>query len=223
MQTHPTSTLTIHPSLAAIPMPPESDPASQAIVASVCEIGILDPLKICKGRVVDGRDRLRAAKAAGLDEVPTTEVSEDQVADIILHSLVARRHYGKMVRAYVAWPVFASALAKARSRRIENLRHQPKSSQVVENVEPVMITGSRNVSILTAERAAEILGVSKETMKTVEAVHIRFDSHPKLRDEYEAKLLSGEIDWVEFQHASPDSSCSAFSTSAPCGWPGGHL
>lgn len=215
MQTQPTSTLTIHPSLAALPMTPESDPASQAIVASVCEIGIIDPLKICKGRVVDGRDRLRAARAAGLDEVPITEVSEDQVADIILHSLVARRHYGKMVRAYVAWPVFATALAHARKRRLNNLRKGQNSLQVLEKPEPAMIAGSG----ISAERAAEILGVGLRTMETVEMVHRRFDDHPKLRDEYEAKLLSGEIDWVEFQHASAGKAAGRDGHTIPKGDP----
>jgi hypothetical protein len=112
---HPTSTLIIHPSAALLPLCAESDPASQVIVASVVELGILHPLLVSKGRVVDGRLRLRGALAAGLAEVPVREVAEKDVVSIILHSLTARGHFTKSAIAYLAFPTLEMGLTEAAS------------------------------------------------------------------------------------------------------------
>ncbi len=77
--------------------------------------------KISKGRVVDGRIRIHAAIVAGLDDVPTAEVAEDEAASVVLQSLLARKHYTKSGRAFLAVPLLDAALAESSRRATEAL------------------------------------------------------------------------------------------------------
>ena len=123
-------------------MPPESDPVWSFIRKSAGDVGILEPLKVCKLRVVDGRLRLHAAKVAGLDKLPVVEVAEKDVASIIVDSLIARKHLTASARIYMIFPLFGDRLAESARNRSENLSKVQNPSQVVENVDPAGIAGS---------------------------------------------------------------------------------
>jgi len=174
-------------------MLPENDPAAVALRSSVCDLGrILEPLKVCGGRIVDGRERQRAALVAGLDEVPTVEVAEEEVTTIILHSLLARRHLTKSARAYLAFPLLEPALAASRNRRLANLRPGGSGKR----------TATPSAVGDTSEEMAEQLGVCRRLIFMAREIHKKFNTGPKsLRETWEPKLLSGELDLGAVQQA----------------------
>jgi hypothetical protein len=208
---YPIAKLTIHPAAEALPMPAVEDPASRAIVASICDLGrVLEPLKICQGRVVDGRIRLRGALAAGLPVAPVTEITEAEVAEVILHTLLARRHYTKSALAYLGFPLFETALAESRKRRLANLRSAPLDAKpgtpIPESKSVVSASKPRSSTQWTigetAEELADALGVSRSLFFMAREVRKKFATGPKiLRDTWEPKLLSGELSLGEVQQA----------------------
>ncbi|MBI5770890.1 MAG: ParB N-terminal domain-containing protein [Verrucomicrobia bacterium] len=111
-----------HPLLAAIPPLDEASPDFQAILASVRERGIDYPIILDEDdRIIDGRNRTRAAIRAGA-ELPAVKRNSGEAAEIILDSLVARRHLPKGARAYLAAPILAQAAEGGRQRRLANLK-----------------------------------------------------------------------------------------------------
>jgi hypothetical protein len=204
------SSLTVHPAAAALPMPAATDPDSQVIVASIVELGrILDPLKVCKGRIVDGRIRQRGALAAGLVEVPVEEVEESEVTSIILHSLAARRHLTKSALAYIGFPVMETALAESRARRLANLKSGVSASK------PRSSTGK---TIGNAAELAELLGVSRSLFFTAQEIHKKFNSSPKsIRAMWEPKILSGEMGLPQVQQAIAGKLAALNGSTTPKG------
>jgi hypothetical protein len=193
------SSLSVHPAASALPLPAENDPASRAIVASICDLGrILEPLKVCKGRVVDGRIRLRGAIAAGLEAVPVDEVPEEDVTSIILHSLTARRHFTKSALAYIGFPIMEAALAESRRRRLENLKSAQNgvSASATSNVRSAYVQGN------TADELAAQIGIGRELFFFAKSIHKKFSQSPKaIRDQWEPKILSGEMGLGQVQQA----------------------
>jgi len=184
------SNLIIHPLAEKMPLPAKDDPARCAIIASICDIGVLEPIKICKGRVVDGRIRLHGATAAGLVVVPVQEVEEKDVNSIILQTLLARRHYTKSALAYLSVPILEEALVEIRKRHLENLKINAK------------LPGARLPLGDTAEEIAESLGVSRRLVFMAKEIHKRFARGPKaIRETWEPKILSGELGLAEVQQA----------------------
>ena len=184
MTTTLTSSLTIHPAAAMIHMPAEDHADSLAMVRSVSELGILTALKVCKGRIVDGRLRQRGALGAGLAAVPFEEVPEEDVASIIVHSLLARRHYTKSALAYLGYPIMENALAESRRRRVANLQI---------GVNPSNPRSSISWTIGNSGDLAEQLGVSRALFLMAAAIRKKFGAAPALRIEWEPKILSGEM------------------------------
>ena len=168
-------------------MPGEADPHLRAVVASVCDLGfIIEPLKVCKGRIVDGRLRRLGAKAAGLVDVPTVEIEDGDVASVILHSLVSRRHLTKSALAYLTFPVMEDALAESRRRRLANLRNL-QGGATASNP-PSAQTGNN-----TAEKIAESIGMSRRYLFYSRSIIAAFRKEPMLREMFEPKILSGEL------------------------------
>lgn len=116
------SELRVHPLVAATPQLADDDDRFLAIARSIQEGGIRERLKItADNQIADGRHRWRSAKRLKLPEVECIVVSEDEVAQIALDTLVGRRHYNASQRAYAALPLLDAAFEAARLRRIKNL------------------------------------------------------------------------------------------------------
>ena len=115
--THPTDLIQYHSILRELPgIWPDDSESMQALVEDIATRGIDEPLLVVQCDedgsnipgsyfLADGRHRLRAAQLAGLDEVPVIVREDHEVADIILSTLVHRRHYTKGALAYLAWPL----------------------------------------------------------------------------------------------------------------------
>jgi hypothetical protein len=112
--------LAVHPKVALTPELNEEASEWAAILGMTEERGeILTPLFITPDdEVLDGRHRLKAARACKLKTVPCLVIEdEDDQARIILDSICARRHYTKSARAYLALPLIEEAVAEGIARR----------------------------------------------------------------------------------------------------------
>lgn len=107
----PVAELAPHP-LNRLPGWAEEDPRFLALCASVQECGVQVPL-ICDAqrRILDGVHRWRAARRVGLETVPVEIRPEEEAAEVILHTLLARKHYSRGQLAYLALPLLEARLA----------------------------------------------------------------------------------------------------------------
>lgn len=206
MKNHPTSTLTIHPLIASLPR--AGGESAAAIAASVADIGVIEPLKVSKGRVIDGRDRLDAALAAGLAEVPITEIPEDAIAGIFIASLCARHHFTKSAVAYLAFPVLDAALQESRRRAVSAARSFLSGAKS----ESAHRTPPQSADALAAEH-----GIARTTFFEAAAIHKKFAEHPKLRATWEPKILSGEMGLGQIQQALSGKIASLEGRTTPKG------
>lgn len=118
-----TSSLREHP--AARLVPELSEPEYLALLAGVRARGIVVPLEINEaGMVLDGRHRLRAARALDLERVPVRVVSPaDEVEHMVLGTL-QQRHLSQSQKACLAVRLTSHRQARAagEARRRANLR-----------------------------------------------------------------------------------------------------
>jgi hypothetical protein len=120
--------------------------------------------------LVDGRNRFKAARAAGLSEVTVEEVEEVDAPGIILATLIHRRHYGKGALAYLAYPLAAKP-GHGGDRK-------SKSTQS---------------TLISVEEIAIRLGFSRDLFFQAGKVWEVFGRRPDLREKFEPRILSGEI------------------------------
>lgn len=174
--------LGVHLALKHIPRLAADSEGARAITASIATAGILEPLKTKAGLVVDGRERLRAALELHYDAVPCIEIADGEVHSVILHSLIARKHYTKSALAYLAQPFFERALDEGKKRRLENLKRGDESPD-------------RQLRILSGntEAAAEQLGINRQFLFSARNIHGHFKKEPALREHFEPLILSGEM------------------------------
>jgi ParB-like chromosome segregation protein Spo0J len=71
------------------------------LVADIAEQGLLNPITLYQGQVLDGRNRERACHAAGV-EARYVEFDGKDPAAFVLSQNLARRHLGPSERAMVA-------------------------------------------------------------------------------------------------------------------------
>lgn len=174
----PLSELSIHPRIANMPRLAKGDPRYRAMKSAWIESGIVPPIYVTKdGQIADGRHRFWFAQDMQLDDVSVIEVTEDEVPMVVLNGLAGRNHQTKGQRAYFAIPYLQGALDAARSRRLAILASKGKAK-----LPPVD----------TMEALAEQIGISDDTMRQASKIHQAFEADPKLRKEWEPKILDPE-------------------------------
>lgn len=176
----PLSHLSIHPAVALAWQMPDDHPRFQSLVASIREQGVLEALKVTGDhRVVDGRHRLRAARAAGLEMVECQVVADDRVAAVALATLVERRHLvtrGQL--AYASYPLFAAGHREAQERNADLIRRG--------------VVPGADATAGTVEEFAAQLGIGRELFKQAARLHAMFDESPELQKEWEPKVMAVE-------------------------------
>ena len=83
--------------------PDMDQPSFAGLVRSIGETGLLEPISIWRGQVVDGRHRYRACRQAGVE--PTFEHLSDDTDPIafVMGKNVSRRHMNTSLRAVTAY------------------------------------------------------------------------------------------------------------------------
>jgi len=98
--------LTVHPILRDHPQWDDEDPQFDAFCRDIHEYGIDQPIIVdSKDRIVDGRQRWRASKRLKLETVPIQTVSDQDIGRLVIHYILARRHYAKGALAYMSLPL----------------------------------------------------------------------------------------------------------------------
>ncbi|MCA1701471.1 MAG: ParB/RepB/Spo0J family partition protein, partial [Actinobacteria bacterium] len=174
----PTGSLTEHPRAHLVPAP--SARQYTALAADISQRGIVAPLDTTSASLLlDGRQRLRAARQLGLEEVPVRVVEpEDEIAFMLLAAL-RRRHLSASQRAALALELqlYQHEREQARQRSRANLRNSPE----VATLPP---RGERS-----RELAARLVDVSPRTIQ--DALIVR-DADPELFEQVKAGEIAVE-------------------------------
>ena len=170
-----------HPLLAHIPVWAPTEPEFQNLKASIIARGVDYPVKLdSQGRVVDGRNRRNACRAAGLP-VPTQTIPDDQVVALSLDSLGARRHVSKGAMAYLLGPLLQPAVEEARAR-------QAAARFGADSGSPL----SGRPAAVTVESLAAGYGFGRTLLFQALELHEKFKGKPELRTQFEEKVVNGE-------------------------------
>lgn len=188
----PLGDLNVHPAVKGLPYLPEAQ--FKALVESIREHGILQPLMVAVDEVVDGRDRLKAARRLQLTEVPCILKPADQVVTLSLNSLV-RKHYEPGARAYLATPLLEQALAETTARQIANLKKGAKSPSVGK---PTL--GER---VTPTEALAGQLGISRDTLFQARKVAKLFAAQDNVIDAWLDRSPEAAGLWAEWDQEQP--------------------
>ena len=157
-QRHP-SVLAAHAEAARIPVMPEED--YQAFRADVGARGLRVPIEINDENVVlDGRQRLRAARDLGLESVPVRVVEAADELEYMLRAAVLRRHLqpGQRAALVVEFEGYDELRAEGRERQRANLRQASEVATLPPRGK-------------TRDAGALWAGVSARTVQDVATVH----------------------------------------------------
>jgi ParB-like chromosome segregation protein Spo0J len=113
------------------------------LVADIREHGLHEPIVVYEDRVLDGRNRLRACTAAGVEPTFTAYTGDNPIAFVISLNL-KRRHLDESQRAMVA--------AKLATLRRGDNQHSPIGEPSQAKAAELLNVGKRSV-----ERAREVI------------------------------------------------------------------
>jgi N6-adenosine-specific RNA methylase IME4 len=150
------------------------DEEYESFRAEIAASGILVPLDVtAEGVVLDGRQRLRAARELALRSVPARVVAPADPLEYMLRAALFRRNLNPSQQAVLGLELgeYRAARAEGERRRLANLKGSPE----VANLPP---RGERS-----REVAARIVGVSPRSIQT--ALGLR-ESDPLLFEEVKA-------------------------------------
>lgn len=163
------SDLSTHPIADRVPMVSPDHPEAVALRASIYEDGILTPLHCdAKGRVFEGRHRLREGRAVGLTEFPCIVCADDSAATQAMDTALARRNLNQGQRAIIIAQLFASTAEERHARRLENLKkgrnpqESPKENQSVTRDE---IARTHEISDAYMKGADRILALPNDAKR----------------------------------------------------------
>lgn len=137
--------LRFHPISEVFPL--LEGPAFDELVADVREHGVREPIWLHRdGRIIDGRNRYRAAGAAGR-EVATRVFagSDSDLAGFVISLNLKRRHLNESQRAMAAAKLATLAVGRPKKGKFAHLP--------------------------TTKQAADLVGVSERSVKTARQVH----------------------------------------------------
>jgi ParB-like chromosome segregation protein Spo0J len=136
------------------------------LVADIAEHGLLNPITIHGGLVLDGRNRERACRVAGVEPAYVPFTGDDPAAFVLSQNL-ARRHLGPSERAMVA-------------ARMANLKWGQRADRVEGSIDLSTAARLVNVSEPTVKRAKVV--IERGTPGLVQAVeHGRIAVHEAAR------------------------------------------
>ena len=99
--TLPSADLPFHPAANLFPLLEVESPEFGELVQDIREHGLLQPIVLCDGKILDGRNRYRACQHAGV-EPRFVEWSGDSPTAYVLSLNLHRRHLTDGQRAMIA-------------------------------------------------------------------------------------------------------------------------
>jgi ParB-like chromosome segregation protein Spo0J len=164
------------------------------LVADIREHGLHEPIVMFEDRVLDGRNRLRACEAAGVEPVFTAYTGDDPVAFVVSLNL-RRRHLDESQRAMVAAKLatlragdnqHSEGLPIGRSSELLNVgeRTVARAREVQEHGTPelvhavergaVSVSAAADVATLAAQEQREIVARGeREILRAAQDIRAR--------------------------------------------------
>jgi ParB-like chromosome segregation protein Spo0J len=170
------SNLEAHPAAAMFPMMPADE--LQALSADIGAHGLVEPVVLFEGKILDGRNRVKACELAGVrvDTVAWVPQDDRTPVEFVISSNLYRRHLSTSQRAIIAATDVLPKLeaeAKAKQGQRTDLNFGQKVDQ--SSREP-----------RASEQAAELLGTNRQYVSDAKKIA---DIAPDLVDE----IKSGEL------------------------------
>lgn len=195
----------------------DDDERFLALCDDIRQHGLIEAIKVTDANeIVDGRHRWRAARRVQLESIPCVVVPEEDVWQIMVSTILHRRHFTNVQRAYVLVDggLLDQAFADARRRQLAGR----KSASAAK----------------TVEDWARELGVHPESVRQARKLTELFEAHPDefewnderdvktLRDYYEPRILA-DVDPIGLGAAIAGiaGKLEAVKASAKGGHPGG--
>lgn len=152
MQYHPASEL----------LPLMSGEAFDELVASIKEDGLVCPIELYKGKILDGRNRYRACLKAGV-EPEFVEAEPNDPYKYVMALNVARRHLNESQRAMVA-ARYSEAISKGKTTEKNTIYavktdviSPPKGGGRNSSLKTKYASAALNVSERSVERAKRVI------------------------------------------------------------------
>ena len=160
----------------------------EALVEDIKRNGLLEPIWLYEGKILDGRNRYKACLEAGV-EPKFAEYKGDSPLAFIVSKNIKRRHLTATQRAVITLKLRPELEAEARKRQLSGLK-QFRSELSVGAPVP-----QREDAARAKERAAALVGVSPRTVQQVWTVAEKApDLIPKLESgELSAKQAEKEV------------------------------
>lgn len=175
----------IHPLADAFPLLQGED--FEQIVQSIASYGLLEPIVLCKGVVLDGRNRLRACLAAKIEPDFVEYDDALEIPDFIWLKNASRRHLTPDMRAAVATEFLAYEEAQAKQRKLDAFDprkanearwHAADDGDELEAGDPVcQISDTQDAPVRTSDRIAQRAEVSRYKAEQAIAVKRHDDEH----------------------------------------------
>ena len=113
----------------------------KALAGDIKEHGLLEPILLYEGKIIDGRNRYLACRAVGV-EPAYREWSGDGIASLVQSLNVHRRHLTKSQRALIALELLPKIQAEAKARQIRKPINSVPPKLAEQNHHPeAVVTG----------------------------------------------------------------------------------
>lgn len=157
-------------------VPVADDKDQFALRQSITEIGLLEPIVLFEGAILDGRHRYKACQVVGVEPRFTEfEGDEEQALQFVLARNVARRQLTTIQKLNL------------REKLVPEIARLKAAAQERQALGQVLVEGGR-----VDEAVAEMIGVSRETQRQYDAVKKIAEVNPEAQ-EFLQEMLAGNI------------------------------
>ena len=168
--------LEVHPAAELFPLLTGKE--FEAFKADIAERGLIEPIWLCDGKILDGRNRYRACVDVGVE--PTFAEYEGDSPTAFAWSLNGqRRHLSKSQLAGIAADMLPALQAEAKKRQLSTLKRGDQA--------PVPLNLEERETGEAASEAAEIVGVDKSYVYAANRIK---KADPDLHEDVKAGKVS---------------------------------
>jgi hypothetical protein len=165
-----------HPASMIFPM--MSSAEMEDLIRDIKLNGLVEPIVICDGMILDGRNRMRACKAAGVTPQFFEPIIDSSPTLYALSKNLHRRHLTSSQRSAIAVEIKALVAGEAKQRMkngaskggTEGGRGRPKNSPVVQKPEGYPSDQSNDLKGNSRDIAGNAVGVSGTSVQLAERV-----------------------------------------------------